>query len=185
MKARGLLFLILLAASSAAEAADFTKVDLRPWIRVRASYFFHGAPQLQEIEGLQDRDAYVTKGGALFTSSSARNHPVAAPEPFSTEILRGVGTAAERQALATALIKAEIGFQTDCQLAPSPGASNRVEIIWYGKGIRRNRFVVFVHNVEDPAVPRCSSGVFDLLVALGTFESAVARHPDSEVLRSP
>jgi hypothetical protein len=186
MKTMGLLLLtVFLAVPVTGTAADFSRVDLQPWLRIRTSTFFRAASQGDLLEGQVDRDVYVTKGGALFVSASLRGHPVNAPTPFSTEILRGIGTAAERQTLGTAVTRAEIGFQIDCQLTPSPGNSERHEIIWYGKGTRRNRFVVFLHGTQDPVLPVCSPEVFQLISALITFESAVAVHPDSEVLRSP
>lgn len=186
MRARALVLLaISLAAPAVADAADFTRVDLRPLLRVRVMKYSRVAPQILEVEGLEDRDVFVTKGGGLFTSFSHRSHPVNSPQPFSSTIFRGVASPVELKALNMALEGATIGVQTNCQLAPMPGHSQRHEIIWYGRETRRNQFVVFLHSSEDPSLARCPAGVFDFLVALGVFESAVASHPDSEVLHTP
>src|SRR5687767_14902103 len=129
---------VLLACPLALAAAgpDYSKVDLRAWVRVHepraAAYEEHGV----HGEHVSDNELLVTKGGALFANTGARSGPPDASIEFETVVVRGLGTRGERNDLAAAVAQAQLGTQGDCTLAGDPRIPALYEITWYGKSPR-------------------------------------------------
>lgn len=191
MAKQNALLLVPLAASlllpTSSTAADFSKIDLNALLRVRITrYNVSFSSPAGPGESLADSNALITKGGGAFLEASSRSNPLGAPEPFGTFVMRGVATAAERARLAAAVQKAQPGIQRDCfWLLSGDDLIWDHDVIWYGKGSRRNQFRVVFRNEPDETLPECPKAVVDLVNAVDALLSAVGSHRDTEFLSTP
>jgi hypothetical protein len=166
-----------------AQAADFSRVDLQPWIRYRYALYDIGESQFGELrEFFQDGSAFITKGGGVFWDVNERANPVGLPVPYVTGVARGIATSAEMSALAMSAEQARTRIQTDCVNVSSPGQLWEYEIIWYGRQGRRNKFRVFFRNQVNESLPPCPQAVIDFVFAVDQLLSNVRSHPDTEII---
>jgi hypothetical protein len=191
MTKRKTFLYMLLAASSLlfpapGSAADFSKVDLNAWLRIRFTRYDVGLTSLGgPRENLDDGSILITKGGGAFLEASNRSNPLGAPEPFGTLIMRGVGTAAERSKLAAAVQKAQLGIRQDCFSLRGDNLTWVHDVIWYGRGSRRQQFRVVFQSEPNETLPECPKVVVDLIFAVDAFLAAVRNHPTTEELSTP
>jgi hypothetical protein len=178
-----LIFATTLLPSGRAQAADFSNVDLQPWIRYRYTLYDIGEDQFgQRRIFSQDGSVFVTKGGGVFWDVNERDHPVGLPIPYTTGISRGIATSEEMRALAVSAEEARIGVQTDCVDAASPGQLWKFEVIWYGRQGRRNQSHVFFRHQENEPLPACPQAVVDFIFDVFSLISSVGAHRDTEIL---
>jgi hypothetical protein len=174
---------VLLLPWSSAYAADFSNIDLQPWVRYRYTLFDVGENQFGELrESLLDGSVLITKGGGVFREDSERSNPVGLPIPYATGVLRGIATPVERSSLAVSIGQALVGIQTDCVSVSGPGQLWEYEIVWYGRQGRRNKFRVFFRNQANEPLPPCSQAVIDFVFAVDRLLSRVSSHPDTEII---
>lgn len=175
--------LLLPWSRGSARAADFSKVDLQPWIQYRYTLHDVGSTQIGGLrESFEDGSVFITKGGGVFAEDSERSNPVGFPEPYRTAITRGIATSAERSSLAASVEQARTGLQTDCVFVRDPDQLWEYEILWYGRQGRRNKFRVFFRNQVNEPLPPCPEAVLNFIFAVGRLLSDVRSHPDTEVI---
>ena len=134
---------------------------------LRAYSFDHGG-------NWQTSQSYVFRDGTVLGSELLTVFPVSLPLQGFT--YSGRATAANMAALRTALNAAQAGKLTDCYYDPpdSP-VSLQYRFTWFGRGDRRNTFVV----TDSSTPPRCPPEVEGLLDAAFAVTASVAKAPQT------
>jgi hypothetical protein len=170
---------LLLSSATSVAAVDFEEADLHPLLRVNASLSVF--PLIEpSLGGRSDEVKVITRGGALI---SVLTRQIGFSQPFQNHILRGVGSPAAIAQLKTMLGQNQVGIQTSCLLDPNTEVNGTYEITWYGRGPRRNSFVVY-YGTAGAGFPACPLEVSKIVQAIREFEDAVTADPNSEVLDS-
>ena len=158
---------------------------LRPLLRVHTEVTVTSDfGSLSSVEQL-GRDLFVSVSGATQAVSTSRIEPPISPEDldFRTILLRGIGSGERLAALRTALAAAQVGFQSSCDTF-SEGIRGRYEIVWYGRGRRRNDFTINYRAAGEAAERECPAAVIALVGEVNEYYRSVLRDSDSEVLTS-
>lgn len=180
MKVRSCMLMALLGIVPAVQAADFSDVDLDPLLRVRTRLTVPAAPPVA-TEEREDSDTFVTRGGA---TTIVRVVQLVSQGSATTlhQLARGVGSRERLSGLAAALAQGRIGQQNSCFIDAGNTPPDVYDITWYGKGVRRNTFVIVFGTPESSDLPACGPGVFPLLQGILRYESGVLGDPATEVL---
>jgi hypothetical protein len=158
MRFKSLLIVCLLVGAVAVEAGGLPPHTV---IRVHASYFGGG-------HGLVywDEDLFILNDGTV-TASLTRESPTTSlpPPAWYAHIGTGAGTADDLATLYQALADGHVGIQSGgCAIQACAPISGTYEITWYGRGVRRNTFVLSLD--EPPPFPLCPPEVNAIVVAI-------------------
>ncbi len=122
---------------------------------------------------LNDQDSLITRGGGLViirASSTNNQRP-------GTDLGVGLGNAADLALLGQALTAAPVGSAMDCSLN-GIFRTGKVEITWYGRSGRRNRFSITFLDHEPTEEDRCPEPTKAIFDAIEVFEeTAGGRFP--------
>ncbi|HEV7672647.1 MAG TPA: hypothetical protein VGS22_29355 [Thermoanaerobaculia bacterium] len=116
-----------------------------------------------------DVDRMITRGGGLIVIIST------GLDDLRPEIQTGVGlgTAADLASLGQALAAAQVGSASDCS-ANGFDRTGEIEITWYGRTGRRNRFTIILVDGEPAEAERCPAATRAVFDAIEVFEQAAA-----------
>ena len=122
---------------------------------------------------LNDQNSLITRGGGLViirASSLDDQRP-------ETILGVGLGNAADLALLGQALTAAPVGSAMDCSLN-GVDRTGKVEITWYGRSGRRNRFSITFLDHEPTEEDRCPDTTKAIFDAIEVFEeTAGGRFP--------
>lgn len=166
-KASGLALAgFFIAALSSAGIRPVPGADPRTLLRVHSSLREQVRPDLAVRN---DIDRMITRGGGLIVITST------GLDDLRPEVQTGVGlgTAADLAFLGEALTSAQVGGATDCS-ANGFDRTGQVEITWYGRTGRRNRFTITLKNEEPAEAERCPAATLALFDAIEVFEQTAA-----------
>lgn len=155
-----------LAALSSAGIRPVPGADPRTLLRVHSTLREQVRP---DMAVRNDIDRMITRGGGLIVITST------GLDDLRPEVQTGVGlgTAADLASLGQALTAAQVGSASDCS-ANGFDRTGEVEITWYGRMGRRNRFTITLLGQEPPEAERCPAATRDLLDAIEAFEQTAA-----------
>jgi hypothetical protein len=171
------LIVIGLFCALASRADDFSQADLHPYLRIHA---WRTYVDLQSQVNFDDQDYAITQGGALQAAEARRQGDRSPVNVF----IRGVGATAQLNSLKRTLNQNRIGTQTSCELDTQGAQSGPYEITWYGKGSRRNSFVVEFGTAGSSGLPPCGPGVEAMIRAIDIFLNHVSTRPGTQTLTS-
>lgn len=179
MKARVWMLAVLLGVPSSVSAADFSEVDLDPLLRVRTRLTIPAVPPAP-AEEREDADTFVTRGGA---TTIVRVIQLVGPATSSTihQLARGIGSPEDLVQLTTAIAEGRIGQQRSCFIESGNVPTNSYDVTWYGRGARRNSFVVVFGAAGVSSLPPCGPGVLPMLGEILRYESDVLGDPATEL----
>ncbi len=162
------LSLALVSAGLAASVASAQTPDVHALIRLRTDVTVSNPDQgtVLHLESLK----FVSRGGYTFSFSSATGN--IGPPFTSAGAGRGFADAAERAAFRGALTRYRIGVQRDCRDL-DPSRFGHTEVVWNGRGVRRNQFTVYFGDAGPPGLPPCSPDIDLLLLEIGSFVDIV------------
>lgn len=169
--------LLLVMLSSPIYAQPFSRADLSPFIRLHANRL---SSDIFGNTRVEDIDYTVTRGGALNAIESSRF----GNGEFTTLFVRGVGTPNALNSLKRTITKNQIGLLKSCEIDNGPWFTSSYELIWYGKGGRRNAFNIYYAPIGSTGLPACPSGVDAIVGAINDYFVHVVTKPDSETLGS-
>ncbi|HXU31021.1 MAG TPA: hypothetical protein VN851_10635 [Thermoanaerobaculia bacterium] len=168
-KALGLALVgFFLATLSSAGLRPVPGDDRRTLLRVHSTLEEHPRP---DAFLRNDIDRVITRGGGLVIISSS------GLDDLRPEVQTGVGlgTAADLAALGEALAAAPVGGVIDCS-ANGIDRTGEIEITWYGRAGRRNRFTITLTEGEPTEGEPCPATTLAIFDAIATFEEAADGH---------
>jgi hypothetical protein len=182
MKATTLLVAGSLAVAPAAPAtaADFSRVDLRPYLLVSAHLVIANIFEPTELT-YEAQQQFISQGGATFSALSIQ---VAQQAP-AAQVYRGVATPAQLDGLRSKLNSAKVGVQRSCEIRSTGGRVGYFDFTWHSVRGRRNAFRVVLSSAGDSGLPPCREAVIQLLADLRNFEFDLLANPDTEILQTP
>jgi hypothetical protein len=153
-----------LATLSSAGMRPVPGADRRALLRVHSTLREQARPDLFLRN---DIDRLITRGGGLLIITST------GLDDLRPEVQTGVGlgTAADLAALGEALAAAPVGGVIDCS-ANGFGRTGEVEITWYGRTGRRNRFTITLTEGEPTEGEPCPATTRAIFDAIEVFEQA-------------
>lgn len=160
-------------------AADFSQVDLRPYILFSSHLAIPTIGNPTELT-FQEQQQFITQGGATFSS---RVIQVEQQVP-SSDVYRGIATPAQLTGLRNELNRAKIRAQRSCEI-PAEFQMGYIDLTWNSILGRRNSFRVVYARAGTSGLSQCREAMIQILAHLREFESDVLQNPDTEVLRTP
>lgn len=153
-----------LAALLSAGIRPVPGTDPRALLRVHSSLREHVRPGMFVRN---DIDRLITRGGGLVIILST------GLDDLRPDVQSGVGlgTTADLALLGQALAAAQVGSTTDCS-TNGFDQTGEVEITWYGRTGRRNRFTVTLVEGEPAEAQRCPAATRAIFDAIEVFEQA-------------
>ncbi len=160
------LSLALVSAGLAASVASAQTPDVHALLRLRTDVTitdpFNGSAL--RIEATE----FVSRGGYTFLASTSDDRVGSS----SAVAGRGFAETTERNILREALTRYRIGFQVDCR-HPEANRVGYTEVIWNGRGERRNQFTVYFGDAGPTDLPPCAPEIELLLLEIGSFVDIV------------
>jgi hypothetical protein len=174
-----LISTLLLAWPSAAAAADFSNVDLQPYLSVSSKQLY-GTLIPPTEETTEDRQQFISRGGAVVATLVVRDDL-----GFSaTRLYRAVATPSQLAVLRGRLNARKIRGQRSCRFV-TEGVDARFDFSWYAPRGKRNSFTIVLAKVGASELPPCRPDAGELVNAVSDFESEVIANADTEILSSP
>ena len=128
----GILFLSLIFGPVAQAQVDLSKVDLKPLVQIHSSLDTREGPDRFQVH--EDENLFASQGGATISTLVQR-----IDQSVKSFLVRGLATSSQLGAFKSALAESRAGVQQDCEVITGPGGTTGfIEILWYGKAIRRS-----------------------------------------------
>jgi hypothetical protein len=161
------------AAAFAAEPVRFGGVEAPPLVYAISSI------NVPEAGLITSRTLFVLQGGYTVAVFSRRG-PLDT-FPFQTTVTAGQGDPAAYRELVEAMAAVRVGLQGNCFNLPLDThiSEQELRLSWFGRGRRRNTFLV---SSENTAVPLCPFGMDRLVNALDDYAFSLR---ETESLSAP
>jgi hypothetical protein len=156
------LLVLVPAAARAAEPTRFCGVEAPPLLYTIKNW---RAPSITPV--IHTITQYIQQGGSVVAVSSPRLP--GSDLPANTFVVSGQGRPDHYRDLLAALGAIHVGFQRDCWAPPINNvedAEEETRITWYGRGRRRNTFLV---TSRDRSLPACPPEMTSLLNTLEVY----------------
>jgi hypothetical protein len=169
---------LMLSGTTAALAADFGGLDLRPLLLFRESkkMTFGVGPVEGTIE--EEHCLFIARSGATTLDLISHRDQ----DEWQTQILRGVGTGAELAKLAQALADSKIGRLQSCSKKVAEGLEARYDITWFGWNNRVGKTISVIYSSKPaPGSAPCPASVDTLIQGISDYERDFAANPDTSI----
>ncbi len=170
---------LLLAWPSAAIAADFSNVDLQPYLSVSSKQLY-GTIVPPTEETTEDQQQFISRGGAVVSTYVLRDDLGTSV----TQLYRAVATPSQLSALRERLNALRIRGQRSCHFVSEVNDA-RYDFSWYAPRGTRNSFAIVLAREGASGLPPCRSAARDLIQAVSDFEIEILANSDTEILTSP
>lgn len=181
MKVTVLLISCFIAvATNAATAADFSQVDLRPYLSFTSHLVVANLFEPTEL-AYEQQQQFITQGGATFSTLFIQ---VEQQVP-SSEVYRGLASPAQLLALRNNLNSAKIRGQRSCEIKTIGAREGSIDFTWHSHLSRRNVFRVVLTRTGGSGLPPCRQALIQILADLRSFEAEILQNPGTEILRTP
>lgn len=170
---------LLLAWPSAATAADFSNVDLQPYLTISSKQLY-GTIVPPTEETTEDQQQFISHGGAVVSTYVLRDDLGTSV----TQLYRAVATPSQLSALRNRLNALRIRGQRSCQYVSEVNDA-RYDFSWFAPHGTRNSFAIVLGEEGASGLPRCRPAARELIQAVSDFESEILANADTEILISP